>query len=164
MVPAIQPIVERLYLFQREPGWVLPKGERDFTDEERISINKPWRRRRERWRQRWMLEKSLWRGHLWRPGTKINEEREGMCRRYIARVFDLIVFVARLRDGRRCLLEISELRGVDEGGHYQLAQVFRTDVRPLGTGCQVHFGPIQVEDLGRRMLDKLERQGIRWTC
>ena len=72
--------------------------------------------------------------------------------------------IARLRDGRRCLLEISELRGVDEGGHYQLAQVFRTDVRPLGTGCQVHFGPIQVEDLGRRMRDKLERQGIRWTC
>src|SRR5205823_5710435 len=87
VVPAIQPIVERLYLFQREPGWVLPKGERDFTDEERISINKPWRRRRERWRQRWLLEKSLWRGHLWRPGTKINEEREAMCRRYIARVF-----------------------------------------------------------------------------
>jgi len=87
VVPAIQPIVERLYLFQREPGWVLPKGERDFTDEERISINRSWRRRRERWRQRWLLEKSLWRGHLWRPGTKINQEREAMCRRYIGRVF-----------------------------------------------------------------------------
>jgi cation diffusion facilitator CzcD-associated flavoprotein CzcO len=87
VVPAIQPIVERLYLFQREPGWVLPKGEREFTDEERVAINKPWRSRRERWRQRWMLEKSLWRGHLWRPGTKINQEREAMCRRYIGRVF-----------------------------------------------------------------------------
>jgi len=97
-------------------------------------------------------------------GREFSQLSPAELRRYIARVFDLIVFVARLRDGRRCLLEVSELRGVDEGGHYQLAQVFRTDVRPLGTGCQVHFGPIQVEDLGRRMRDKLERQGIRWTC
>jgi cation diffusion facilitator CzcD-associated flavoprotein CzcO len=87
VVPAIQPIVKHLYLFQREPGWVLPKGERDFTDEERSLMSKPWRSRRERWRQRWMLEKSLWRGHLWRPGTKVNTERELMCRRYIGRVF-----------------------------------------------------------------------------
>ncbi len=35
VVPAIQPIVEKLYVFQREPGWIMPKGERDFTDEER---------------------------------------------------------------------------------------------------------------------------------
>ena len=33
VVPAIQPIVQQLYVFQREPGWVMPKGERDFTDE-----------------------------------------------------------------------------------------------------------------------------------
>jgi cation diffusion facilitator CzcD-associated flavoprotein CzcO len=87
VVPAIQPHVKHLYLFQREPGWVLPKGERDLTDEERTRLAIPWRRRRERWRQRWVLEKSLWNGHLWRPGTKINSEREAMCRRYIARVF-----------------------------------------------------------------------------
>ena len=28
VVPAIQPIVKKLYVFQREPGWVMPKGER----------------------------------------------------------------------------------------------------------------------------------------
>src|SRR5581483_1495625 len=87
IVPAIQPLVKRLYLFQREPGWVLPKGERDFSDDERVAVNKPWAARRERWRQRWLLEKSLWRGHLWRPGTKINSEREAMCRRYIGKIF-----------------------------------------------------------------------------
>jgi len=87
VVPAIQPLVKHLYLFQREPGWVLPKGERDFTDEERVAVNRPWVARRERWRQRWLLEKSLWRGHLWRPGTKVNEQREAMCRRYIGKVF-----------------------------------------------------------------------------
>jgi cation diffusion facilitator CzcD-associated flavoprotein CzcO len=87
VVPAIQPLVKHLYLFQREPGWVLPKGERDFTDEERVTVNRPWAARRERWRQRWVLEKSLWNGHLWRPGTKTNSEREAICRRYIDRVF-----------------------------------------------------------------------------
>jgi cation diffusion facilitator CzcD-associated flavoprotein CzcO len=80
-------LVKHLYLFQREPGWVLPKGERDFTDEERVTVNRPWAARRERWRQRWVLEKSLWNGHLWRPGTKKNSEREAICRRYIDRVF-----------------------------------------------------------------------------
>jgi cation diffusion facilitator CzcD-associated flavoprotein CzcO len=87
VVPAIQPIVEHLYVFQREPSWILPKGERDFTDEERAAFAKRWRSRRERWRQRWVLEKSLWNGRLNRPGTRENTKREEMCRRYISRRF-----------------------------------------------------------------------------
>ena len=87
VVPAIQPIVQQLYVFQREPGWIMPKGERDFTDEERAAFAKPWRRRRERWRQRYLLERSLWRGHLYRPGTKVNEARQQFCLDYIDRKF-----------------------------------------------------------------------------
>ena len=84
-------------------------------------------------------------------------------RRYVARVFDLIVFIARLRDGRRCVLEISELRGVDQGGHYRLAPVFRTELAWQATTCNVRFSPILVDSLGPRLQDKLGRQGIRWT-
>ena len=87
VVPAIQPVVEHLYVFQREPGWVLPKGERDLTDEEQAHLARPWPGRWERTRQRWLLEKNLWGGHLVRPGTRINTAREAMCRRYIDRVF-----------------------------------------------------------------------------
>jgi cation diffusion facilitator CzcD-associated flavoprotein CzcO len=87
IVPAVQPIVKKLYLFQREPGWVMPKGERDLTDEQRASFRKRWRRRRERWRQKYLLEKSLWRGHLYRPGTKTNEARRQFCLSYIERQF-----------------------------------------------------------------------------
>jgi cation diffusion facilitator CzcD-associated flavoprotein CzcO len=87
VVPAIQPMVARLYVFQREPGWVMPKGERDLSDEERGALGDSWRRKRERWRQKYMLEKSLWRGRLYRPGTKLNSAREQSCRRYIARQF-----------------------------------------------------------------------------
>ncbi len=87
VVPAIQPIVRHLYVFQREPGWILPKGERDLDDAERATFAKPWRRARERWRQKLLLERSLWRGNLFRPGTKVNAAREQLCRRYIDRQF-----------------------------------------------------------------------------
>jgi cation diffusion facilitator CzcD-associated flavoprotein CzcO len=87
VVPALQPIVQHLFVFQREPGWVMPKGERDFTDEERATFDRAWRRRRERWRLRWLAEKNLWGGHVNRPGSKANREREALCRRYIAKAF-----------------------------------------------------------------------------
>jgi cation diffusion facilitator CzcD-associated flavoprotein CzcO len=87
IVPALQPIVRQLYVFQREPGWIMPKGERDFTAEDRAELAHPWRRRRDRWRQRYLLEKSLWRGHLYRPGTKTNEARRQFCLQYIDRKF-----------------------------------------------------------------------------
>jgi cation diffusion facilitator CzcD-associated flavoprotein CzcO len=87
LVPALQPIVRRLYVFQREPGWIMPKGERDLDDAERTAFAKPWRRRLERGRQRYVLEKTLWGGHLYRPGSKVNHAREQLCRDYIARKF-----------------------------------------------------------------------------
>jgi cation diffusion facilitator CzcD-associated flavoprotein CzcO len=87
VVPAIQPIVKHLYVFQREPGWVLPKGERGLTDQEQARLAQPWRGRWERARQRWLIEKNLWGGHLVRPGTRTNAAREATCRRYIDRVF-----------------------------------------------------------------------------
>jgi len=87
VVPAIHPQVRRLYVYQREPGWIMPKGERDLNDDERATLAKPWRRRWERARQRYTLERSLWRGHLNRPGTKLNESRRELCLSYINRKF-----------------------------------------------------------------------------
>lgn len=87
IVPAIQPIVGKLYLFQREPGWVLPKGDRDFTDEERTTLARPWNKRRERMRLKWSLEKNLRGGKIWRTGSKEQQAREAVCRRYIAKMF-----------------------------------------------------------------------------
>ena len=87
VVPAIQPTVKRLYVFQREPGWIMPKGERDLTAEDRALFASPWRRRQDRARQRYQLERSLWRGRLYRPGTKTNEARRQFCLAYIDRKF-----------------------------------------------------------------------------
>ena len=41
IVPEIAPLVDHVYLFQREPGWVVPKGDRDFTPEERAALPEP---------------------------------------------------------------------------------------------------------------------------
>jgi cation diffusion facilitator CzcD-associated flavoprotein CzcO len=87
VVPALQPIVRRLYVFQREPGWIMPKGERDLTPEERAALARPLRRAQNRWRLKLQLERSLWGGRLYRPGTKVNTEREKFCRAYIDRRF-----------------------------------------------------------------------------
>ena len=65
----------------------MPKGERDLTDDERASLTKPWRRKLERWRQRYLVEKNLWFGRIFRPGTKANKAREQFCREYINRKF-----------------------------------------------------------------------------
>lgn len=50
VVPTLQPRVGELLSFQREPGWVLPKGDRDYEVAERTTLNRFGRRRLERWK------------------------------------------------------------------------------------------------------------------
>ncbi len=87
IVPAIAGLAGHVTLFQREPGWVIPKGDRDFTDQERARFQSPWARRRERLRLFWQIEQGQLRGSIHRPGTKVNTLREQQCRAYIAHVF-----------------------------------------------------------------------------
>jgi cation diffusion facilitator CzcD-associated flavoprotein CzcO len=86
-VPELAETVGRLLVFQREPGWVLPKGDRDFTPEERASLRGRLRWRQERLRQLKRIEKALWRRAVYRPGSKVNTAAEQMSRDYIAKVF-----------------------------------------------------------------------------
>jgi pilus assembly protein CpaF len=83
-------------------------------------------------------------------------------RRYIARVFDLVVFVSRLRDGRRCVLEIAELRDVDSSGRYELCPVFKTQLLIGQHGIEVDFTSTPEYRPGARLMLKLELQGMRW--
>jgi cation diffusion facilitator CzcD-associated flavoprotein CzcO len=87
VVPEIAPVVGRLYLFQREPGWVVPKGDRDFTPEERAAFRRPLKRRMERLRLAYLLERNQLGGAIHRPGTKINSLRERQCLSFIEREF-----------------------------------------------------------------------------
>ena len=64
--------MDHLYLFQREPGWIVPKGDRDFTPAERAAYQSTLRRRITRWKAAYQLEKNQIGGAIHRPGTKIN--------------------------------------------------------------------------------------------
>jgi len=83
-------------------------------------------------------------------------------RRYIGRVFDLVVFVSRLRDGRRCVQEIAELREADESGRYGLCPVFKTELVAGHQGMGVEFTSVADYRPGPTLLRKLELQGMRW--
>ncbi len=73
VVPELAKVVKKLYLFQREPGWVVPKGERDHTPEEQARLQRMLPYRWERLKWFWATEKRIWRGDPFRPGTGANE-------------------------------------------------------------------------------------------
>ena len=83
-------------------------------------------------------------------------------RRYIARVFDLVVFVNRLRDGRRCVQEIAELREVDAAGRYELCPVFTSELSIGREGTEIDFASVPDYRPGARLVRKLALQGMRW--
>jgi cation diffusion facilitator CzcD-associated flavoprotein CzcO len=87
VIPAIQPTVGTLYVFQREPGWVLPKGERELTAAERRRMDRRWGRALHRASLRFALERGLIGAATFRPGTKLNARRQQTCLDYIAREF-----------------------------------------------------------------------------
>jgi cation diffusion facilitator CzcD-associated flavoprotein CzcO len=88
LVPAIQPEVGHLYVFQREPGWVMPNGDRDFRPDERARFSNRLRRRQERLRLKWLLEKNIWGGKIFVVDTKENAVRTQFCLDYIDKMFD----------------------------------------------------------------------------
>jgi pilus assembly protein CpaF len=80
-------------------------------------------------------------------------------RTYIARVFDLVVVLRRLRSGRRIVRQIAALDGIDAEG-YRLADIFTAE---LPAPDEVRF----VRDLSwqpsERLRARLEAEGERWT-
>ncbi len=81
-VPALAEMVGELYLYQRSPGWVLPKGERDLTEEERKTYRRftSWQRRR--------LRFQLYRHHtkaydVFRIGSKLHNEARDLALKFI---------------------------------------------------------------------------------
>jgi cation diffusion facilitator CzcD-associated flavoprotein CzcO len=88
LVPALQPVVSKLLVFQREPGWVLPKGDHDYTTAERRRLHNPLVHRYRRAKWYWGAEKRLWNGSAYRPGTPVHTAAEEAARQYIAKAFE----------------------------------------------------------------------------
>ena len=87
IVPEIADEVGKLYVFQRDPGWVAPKGDREYTPEERARLRNPIHHFIARARWFWNTEKRLWDAGTYRPGSPANQMAEQVARDYIAREF-----------------------------------------------------------------------------
>jgi pilus assembly protein CpaF len=83
-------------------------------------------------------------------------------RGYVARVFDLIVVISRLRSGRRCVLEVCELAGVDVAGGYDLRPVFHADIDHERGEQNPSFHAVPAYRPGPRLARKLDLEGLRW--
>jgi pilus assembly protein CpaF len=82
-------------------------------------------------------------------------------RGYIARVIDVIAVVSRLPSGRRCVMEISELAGVD-GDEYDLRPVFTTEVDHERGDASPLFRAAAQYRPARRLSRKLALEGLLW--
>ncbi len=61
VVPEIAPEAERLYVFQRDPAWAIPRGDHDLSPETRASLMAhPWRQRWDRVKMYWQFERVIW--------------------------------------------------------------------------------------------------------
>ncbi len=83
IVAAIAPDIEKLFVFQREPGWIIPKGDHDFTEEDLAKFQRAVPRRRERIRLYTWLEMANFRRAIHCPGTKVNANLENICRGFM---------------------------------------------------------------------------------
>jgi cation diffusion facilitator CzcD-associated flavoprotein CzcO len=87
VVPTIASDAESVTVYQRQPGWVLPKGDRDFTRRERRLFKWPMAQRLNRMRHYLRQERREWHGAVFRPGSRMNRRWEAVARRYLAEVF-----------------------------------------------------------------------------
>lgn len=86
IAPELAPIASELLIFQREPGWILPKGDRDYTSQE-LAERTPLRRKLERAK---LFAKTQWwyvGGNVHHTGSRRNRIAEAKARAYIDSIF-----------------------------------------------------------------------------
>jgi pilus assembly protein CpaF len=83
-------------------------------------------------------------------------------RGYIARVFNVLIHVARLRSGLRCITDITELDGVDDDGGYRLRPVFQAGFDAVDGALRPVFEATADYRPGSRLRRRLEVEGVRW--
>lgn len=82
IVPAIAPTAGRVYVFQREPGWIEPKHEREFTARERWWYrNVPLAQKLSR---AWIFHQGNRRFKGYDAGSRRQRRMREICKRFIA--------------------------------------------------------------------------------
>jgi cation diffusion facilitator CzcD-associated flavoprotein CzcO len=80
IAPELAKIVEQLYVFQRQPGWIAPKPEHEYTPEERRRNMRPLRRRLSRYHGFIKHVETLGDRDV---GSKRHQELTRVCREHI---------------------------------------------------------------------------------
>jgi cation diffusion facilitator CzcD-associated flavoprotein CzcO len=86
VVPALANVVRKLYLFQREPGWVLPKEVRALSEEERARAVRPLTRRIRRLNVFYQAERELATG-LYNASSRTNMRLQKTSQQFIDSCF-----------------------------------------------------------------------------
>lgn len=81
-------------------------------------------------------------------------------RAYIARVFDLVVVLRRLRSGRRIVFELAALDGLTAGARYALTDVFRAEL--VGSPPAVGWRRDPDWRPSERLAVRMELEGVGW--
>lgn len=87
VVPALVDTVAHLILFQRQPGWLLPKLDRDFAGWQRALLRHPLLRKLYRFKLYMTQEIREWNGRFFKPGSGPNTQAREAALAYIADVF-----------------------------------------------------------------------------
>ena len=87
VVPALVDQVAHLTLFQRQPGWLLPKLDRDLAGWQRRLLRNPILRKLYRLKLYMAQEIREWNGRFFKPGAAPNTQARNAALAYIAEVF-----------------------------------------------------------------------------
>jgi cation diffusion facilitator CzcD-associated flavoprotein CzcO len=89
IVAAVAPIADKLYVYQREPGWVVPKGDYDYSEEERQRLHalSDAEYRKRRWNDFRVVNKGMIFGQLYKPYSAFSKRRRKIAEAYIAETF-----------------------------------------------------------------------------
>lgn len=87
LVPAVAPLAERLYVFQREPGWILPKPVKEFASDERARRARHIAAQINRAKALYRIRKAISGGRAKKVGTAQNRSVEQTARSFLEREF-----------------------------------------------------------------------------
>ncbi|MCU1481309.1 MAG: hapE [Subtercola sp.] len=83
VVPEVAKVAKRVVMFQREPGWIVPKNDREFSDDEREALDSSIAQRIARTTMIYNRDKVLVGGKMWTAGTPQNAAGEAAARNHI---------------------------------------------------------------------------------
>jgi pilus assembly protein CpaF len=82
-------------------------------------------------------------------------------RGYIARVFDLVVVLRRLRSGRRIVRQLTAVDGLTDAGGYRMTDVFRAEA--VAGSDQIRYVAADAWTPSPRLVARFELEGERWS-